>query len=187
MTIQPFAAGSYLADRNTASLVGLKSRLDALTTQLATGRAAETYGGLGAGRATSLSAHATISALDGYTAAIDGASTRVNLASRSLTQLKTLADDTRSSLLSSLQSTTSAGIGNSDSLARTKFYAAVDAPFVGDGFTRWVDGQYALGTPELGLANWQYGRMLARGGVLSGDSVHTIRYRASISDPSLHR
>lgn len=42
MTIQPFAAGSYLHDRNTASLVGMKSRLDALTTQLTTGRTANT-------------------------------------------------------------------------------------------------------------------------------------------------
>ena len=67
------------------------------------------------------------------------------------------------------------------------FYDAVDAPFVGDGFTRWVDGQYALDTPELGLSNWQGGRLLGRGGVLSGASVHTIRYRACIADPSLHR
>jgi len=33
-----------------------------------------------------------------------------------------------------------------------------------DGFTRWVDGQYALDTPELGLSNWEGGRMLGRGG-----------------------
>jgi glutamate-5-semialdehyde dehydrogenase len=33
-----------------------------------------------------------------------------------------------------------------------------------DGFTRWVDGQYALDKPELGLSNWQHGRMLGRGG-----------------------
>lgn len=68
-----------------------------------------------------------------------------------------------------------------------RFYARVDAPFVGDGFTRWVDGQYALGTPELGLSNWQRGRMLGRGAVLSGDSVHTLRYRATVSDPALRR
>ncbi|MDQ3737778.1 MAG: aldehyde dehydrogenase family protein [Actinomycetota bacterium] len=68
-----------------------------------------------------------------------------------------------------------------------RFYAAVDAPFVGDGFTRWVDGQYALGTPELGLSNWQSGRLLARGGVLSGDSVYTVRYMARIHDPELSR
>ena len=67
------------------------------------------------------------------------------------------------------------------------FYASVDAPFVGDAFTRWVDGQYALDTPELGLSNWQGGRLLARGGVLSGRSVHTVRYRATVADPDLHR
>ncbi|MGB3735258.1 MAG: aldehyde dehydrogenase family protein [Ilumatobacter sp.] len=67
------------------------------------------------------------------------------------------------------------------------FYASVDAPFVGNGFTRWVDGQYALDKPELGLSNWQGGRMLGRGGILSGDSVHTVRYRASVTDSGTHR
>ena len=42
--------------------------------------------------------------------------------------------------------------------------------------TRWVDGQYALDRPELGLSNWEHGRLFARGGVLSGDSVYTIPY-----------
>jgi glutamate-5-semialdehyde dehydrogenase len=67
------------------------------------------------------------------------------------------------------------------------FYGAVDAPFVGDGFTRWVDGQFALAQPELGLSNWQAGRLFGRGGVLSGDSVYTVRLRARVDDPSLHR
>lgn len=68
-----------------------------------------------------------------------------------------------------------------------RFWAAVDAPFVGNGFTRWVDGQFALGKPELGLSSWQHGRLFARGGVLSGDSVYTIRTRAWQDDPALHR
>jgi glutamate-5-semialdehyde dehydrogenase len=67
------------------------------------------------------------------------------------------------------------------------FYAAVDAPFVGTGFTRWVDGQYALDRPELGLSNWEGGRLLGRGAILSGDSVHTVRHRAIVADPDLHR
>lgn len=58
-----------------------------------------------------------------------------------------------------------------------RFYRRVNAPFVGDGFTRWVDGQYALRKPELGLSNWQNGRLFGRGGVLSGDSVYTVRTR----------
>lgn len=59
-----------------------------------------------------------------------------------------------------------------------RFYESVNAPFVGDGNTRWVDGQKALGRPELGLSNWQWGRLFGRGGVLSGDSVYTVRTRA---------
>ena len=76
-----------------------------------------------------------------------------------------------------------ASLVSDDAAEHDRFYAAVDAPFVGDGFTRWVDGQYALDTPELGLSNWQGGRLLGRGGVLSGDSVYTVRYRARIADP----
>ena len=71
--------------------------------------------------------------------------------------------------------------------AHDAFFATVDAPFVGDGFTRWVDGQYALDAPELGLSNWEGGRMLGRGGILSGDSVFTLRYRARVADPDLRR
>jgi glutamate-5-semialdehyde dehydrogenase len=67
------------------------------------------------------------------------------------------------------------------------FWAAIDAPFVGNGFTRWVDGQYALGRPELGLSNWQFGRLFGRGGVLSGDTAFTVRTRVTQHHPDLHR
>ncbi|MEX1288210.1 MAG: aldehyde dehydrogenase family protein [Acidimicrobiia bacterium] len=74
-----------------------------------------------------------------------------------------------------------------DPAAHERFFARIDAPFVGNGFTRWVDGQYALDRPELGLSNWEFGRLFARSGVLSGDSVFTIRLRATQDDPGLHR
>ncbi len=80
-----------------------------------------------------------------------------------------------------------ASLISDDPVEQERFYAAVDAPFVGDGFTRWVDGQYALDTPELGLSNWQFGRLIGRGGVLSGDSIYTVRHRATIDDPTIHR
>ena len=67
------------------------------------------------------------------------------------------------------------------------FFEDVNAPFIGNGFTRWVDGQYALNRPELGLSNWQYGRLFGRGGVLSGDSILTIRTKVTQSDPDVSR
>lgn len=80
-----------------------------------------------------------------------------------------------------------ASLISDDAGEQDQFYATVDAPFVGNGFTRWVDGQYALEAPELGLSNWQGGRMLGRGAILSGDSVHTVRYRATVTDHDVHR
>ncbi len=80
-----------------------------------------------------------------------------------------------------------ASLISGDADEHEQFYAAIESPFVGDGFTRWVDGQFALDQPELGLSNWQHGRLFARGGVLSGDSVFTVRLRAQVHDPRLHR
>lgn len=81
----------------------------------------------------------------------------------------------------------SASLISDDRSEHDWFYSAIDAPFVGNGFTRWVDGQFALDQPELGLSNWQAGRLFARGGVLSGDSVYTVRLRADVRVHSLHR
>lgn len=68
-----------------------------------------------------------------------------------------------------------------------RVYGSVDAPFVGDGFTRWVDGQYALRAPELGLSNWENGRLLGRSAILSGSSVHTVRHLARFDDHDIRR
>ena len=67
------------------------------------------------------------------------------------------------------------------------FFQRANAPFVGNGFTRWVDGQYALHQPELGLSNWEGGRLLGRAAVLSGDSVYTVRARVTQTNPRIRR
>ena len=80
-----------------------------------------------------------------------------------------------------------ASLISDDEAEHERFFGAVNAPFVGNGFTRWVDGQYALDKPELGLSNWQGGRLFGRGAVLSGDSVYTVRGRARQTDPLIRR
>lgn len=74
-----------------------------------------------------------------------------------------------------------------DAAAQDRFFRGVDAPFVGDGFTRWVDGQYALQQPELGLSNWEHGRLLGRAGILSGADLTTRRLRAHHDSADQHR
>lgn len=127
MTISAFAAGTYRFDRQSASLVSMKDQLDGLGRQLSTGRTAETYGGLGTARTTSLSAHAAISAQDGYLAAITSAETRVKLTSASLTQLSSLSDSTRSNLTGIVASRNETLPATSVQLAANNLSAAVDA------------------------------------------------------------
>jgi glutamate-5-semialdehyde dehydrogenase len=79
-----------------------------------------------------------------------------------------------------------ASLISNDPAAHDRFFRAIDAPFVGNGFTRWVDGQFALRRPELGLSSWQFGRLFARSGILTGDGVFTVRLRAVQDDPDVH-
>jgi glutamate-5-semialdehyde dehydrogenase len=72
-----------------------------------------------------------------------------------------------------------ASLLSADAQEHERFYATVNAPFVGDAGTRWVDGQRALSRPELGLSNWQFGRLFARGGILTGDGVLSVRTRCT--------
>jgi len=102
--------------------------------------------------------------------------------------LKIVADAAEAvALFNALSPRFAAALISEDAEAQERFYATIDAPFVGDGFTRWVDGQYALNRPELGLSNWENGRLFARGGVLAGDGVFTVRARVRQTDLDLDR
>ena len=50
---------------------------------------------------------------------------------------------------------------SADSAEQTYFWQRARSPFVGDSHTRWVDGQFALSKPELGLSNWPMAGCLA--------------------------
>lgn len=80
-----------------------------------------------------------------------------------------------------------ASLISEDRDAHDRFFRAIDSPFVGNGTTRWVDGQFALGRPELGLTNWQRGRLFGRGGILTGDGVYSVRLRARQTSPDVHQ
>ena len=136
-TISPFAAGTYVNARSTAQLLSLKGQLDTLSTQLSTGRTAETYAGLGAGRSTSLTARGTLSALDGYDAGIDSAQTRVTLASTSLQQIAKLTADLRGGLAANLQPPI--GTTVTPQLAQASLDGAIDA------LNQSAAGQYLFG------------------------------------------
>ncbi|ACL57288.1 hypothetical protein [Methylobacterium nodulans] len=139
MAITPYAAGTYANDINTRRLVALKGQLNDLSGQLATGRVSETYGGLGSGRGTSLNAHAQLSALDGYDAAIDLGRIRIDLASAGVGQAATLASDTWNQL-----SNTVAQVGGSARLSLKSIAEGRLGGFV-DALNQSSAGQYLFG------------------------------------------
>ncbi|NEU12702.1 hypothetical protein G3T14_11195 [Methylobacterium sp. BTF04] len=173
MTIAPFNASTYVADRNTANLVGLKGRLDTLTTQLSTGRAADSYGGLGSARTTSLSAHAALSALDGYDSAITGATTRVTLASAAVTQISTLGNN----LQKTLSATNGSTFTNTSQIASNSLDAAVDA------LNQSAAGQYVFGGRATDQAPVVSSDTILNGNTLAGlDGLKTLIQQQKAAD-----
>lgn len=62
-----------------------------------------------------------------------------------------------------------------DEAEAERCFRRLEAPYCGNAFTRWVDGQWAWQRPELGLTNWEQGRLMARSGILTGSDIYSIR------------
>lgn len=98
MTISPFAPGLFSTQRASTMFVSMRSQLDDLQRQLATGRKAETYGGLGIGRTKSLDARAATSAIAGYLGSIGDANLRLKFMTLGVEQLSKLVGESRTDL-----------------------------------------------------------------------------------------
>ena len=169
-TIAPFAAGNVTATRTTSQLLTLKSQLNDLTTQLSSGLTAQSYGGLGSGRTAALSAQASISALNGYSAVIDTAQTRAKLGTTSLSQLVPVATDTNTTLQNGLQST-STDTQAAKSTALNNLNAALDALNQSDGSVYLFGGKNGSVPPVLDANTVLYGTTNANGPV---DGLSTL-------------
>ncbi len=78
-----------------ASAGQVRDRLDLLTRQAASGRVADTYGGLGAGAATSLSLRPAIARIETWQSNIDAVQGRMEVTQSSLEQVSAIAADFR--------------------------------------------------------------------------------------------
>ncbi|MGO4717316.1 hypothetical protein [Bradyrhizobium sp. 2TAF24] len=164
VSITPFAAGNYLVDRSTSDLLALRGQINALSNQLHTGRVAETYGELGAGRADSLAGHAMLGALNGYDAAITSARPRLDLTTASLAQIAKATATLRNGLLTN--ATDSAA---NTRLAREGLDSALDA------LNQQIGGQYVFGGRLSGAPP-----VLSTDIILNGDASDPARPLAGL-------
>lgn len=99
MSVDPFAPG-LLSARTTGNLfVGLRGELTELQRQLATGKRAESFGGLGFNRRTALDVRGRLAMIDGYQTNIASASLRLSLMNQSLENIAALVRNGKTSVL----------------------------------------------------------------------------------------
>lgn len=87
MTVTPFSPGAIAARRNAESFGTMRREFDDLQRQLATGKRAESYAGLGLGRRTSLDVRGKLSGIQGYQDAIASGDLRLKLMTKGLETL----------------------------------------------------------------------------------------------------
>src|SRR3712207_6258342 len=97
MAISPFRPGS-LSRTTSDYFVSMRRDVDGLNRQLQTGQRAESYGGLGLERRTSLDMRAKLSAVEGYKATIEQTELRVKLMTQNLERLHKLGQDTKADM-----------------------------------------------------------------------------------------
>jgi flagellin-like hook-associated protein FlgL len=84
MAVDPFIPGSYTARRNGNMFVQMRTQMEDLQRQLATGKRADSFSDLGVERRISLDARTRISALEGWTQSIDQGDLRIRFMMQSI-------------------------------------------------------------------------------------------------------
>jgi flagellin-like hook-associated protein FlgL len=144
-TLRPFAAGMFSPMRNTDRLIALKHALDDAQRQLSTGKRADTYGTLGAGRTTSLSIRASMAETTTFAATSKRAETRAGLMAVSLDQITKIGSDARRDALSELSAGTAMPTAAVQTAARARLDAVISA------LNADFDGQYLFSGTTAGV------------------------------------
>ncbi len=124
----------------------VKSQLDALTTQAASGYVADSYAGLGAAAQTPISLRPQINALQAQQSAIDGVTGRLSVTQTALTQINALATSINSQL-ATLNNVTPSQIDNAALAARSALQQVASLLNTTDGSTYVFGGTDSANPP----------------------------------------
>ena len=125
-------------------LADMRWQIDDLQRQLATGKRADTYAGLGIGRTLDLEARMRLSRIESYTNSIDQVGLRVDIMNTALERLRTVGQDIRSDVAFPIEYEL---IGNgqtqAQSLAAMRLDAALAAAASGPSLADALDAEAA--------------------------------------------
>lgn len=95
----PYAGGLVGAMTNTRHLVSMRSQLDDLQRQLASGLRSSTYGGLGDTRVSALTFHAQTGEIEGYKSVSSLTGVRLSVLDQSTNELRAMAESARTVMI----------------------------------------------------------------------------------------
>jgi hypothetical protein len=126
VTIRSFAPGALASNRASDMFVSMRRELDAMQRQLATGKKADSFAGLGFERRSSLDARGKMAMLQGYQTTIAGGTLRLKVMAQVAERLDGMARETRSDLLGSGFDIGGDGRGTAQNLAEQRLREALD-------------------------------------------------------------
>ncbi|KIZ38952.1 MULTISPECIES: flagellar hook protein FlgL [Rhodopseudomonas] len=109
-----------------SGILNLRSQLDSLSEQLASGRISNTYAGQGSGRSLALGIRAQLNSYSAYTDTATNVTTRINVANLSLQRLVTINSDVKGAAVSAGNTLDNTGQTAGQKTANLDFYDSVD-------------------------------------------------------------
>ncbi len=126
MSIDGFRPGSYRARQTSDQFVSSRAQLDNLQRQLATGKVAESYGGLGIDRRISLDINAKVSVIDGWQSGIERGNLRITMMSQSVERFSKLTQEAKGDIRPGSYVQTASGQTIGQMLSAEKLQQSVD-------------------------------------------------------------
>ncbi|MBB5047546.1 flagellin-like hook-associated protein FlgL [Rhodopseudomonas rhenobacensis] len=109
-----------------SGILNLRSQLDSLTEQLASGKIATTYAGQGSGRSLALGIRAQLNAYSSYADTATNVNTRINVANLSLQRLVAINSDVKGAAVSAGSTIDNTGQTAGQKTANLDFFDSVD-------------------------------------------------------------
>jgi flagellar hook-associated protein 3 FlgL len=109
-----------------SGIIDLRSQLDTLTQQLASGKVSNTYAGQGSGRSLAIGLRSQLSSLDGYADTAVNLNTRISVANLSLQRLVDVGTSVKGAATSAVSTIDNTGQTAGQKTASLGFYDSVD-------------------------------------------------------------
>ncbi|MGO4714945.1 flagellin N-terminal helical domain-containing protein [Bradyrhizobium sp. 2TAF24] len=136
----------------SGQLLNLKSQLDDLQTQLATGKRATTYAGMGVNRGFAIGLRAQVSNIDSYADTITNVTTRISVANAALTRLSGIGTEVRGAATTSTIQLNNNGQTTSQTTAQNSMAEMLQLLNVQSG-DRYLFSGRATNTPATASMN----------------------------------